>query len=157
MTRRIRTSGSPVIPTRRTSARTSAPAGSRRRATRRIRHRTRNGANGKIRNSIQATYRKIRRANPRAELSTRRQVTWRAQTPPLRWSLPVMWLRGRLYCLGGTEFAHPASAAGRISKAAPNQRTKRRRSSDRLSSRGERAIPTMLKGSGRWSWSGGRI
>jgi hypothetical protein len=54
------------------------------------------------------------------------------QNPPLRWSFPVMWLRGRSYCLGGTEPAHATSAVGRINAAAPSQRNRLRRSSEWL-------------------------
>ena len=60
------------------------------------------------------------------------QSACRAQTPPLRWSFPVMWLLVRLYCLGGMEFAHAASAVGRINEAAPSQRNRLRRSSEGL-------------------------
>jgi hypothetical protein len=58
-----------------------------------------------------------------------------------------MWLFDRLYCLGGMEFAHAASAIGSISEAAPNQRNNLRRSSEwLLSSRWDRAELAMAKG-----------
>ena len=54
--------------------------------------------------------------------------------PPFFRSFAVMWLGGRLTCLGGMDCAHAASVAERTSEAAPSQRNRLRRSSEWLCS-----------------------